>query len=591
MRFLITESTDSLRSRLLRKGVGLRVAAFAFSWAAPLAGATQGESATLISVNTFGARPDSGEDALPAFQRAIAAAAEAKKPCVIQLDPGRYDLFRAQATRQLYHVSNTASETEVPDPTKTIALLLRDLHGVTLDGQGALLLLHGEMTGFVIDKCSDLEVKNLRFDMADPSVAEVKVIKVAHNTVLYEAVPGTRFRMDGKQIVFQGDAWEFTHGIAQGYDPQRDVTWRSPNPLEGDRVEVIGAHRFRVTSPKMPLPLVGQSYQFRDAIRDQVGGFIYGSRNITFTKVTMHFMHGFGIVGQTSENLIFDRLICEPRPETNRMCAGFADFMQFSGCRGKITVTNSRFNGAQDDLINIHGTHLRIMAQPAPDQIVVRFMHAQTYGFEAFFPEDEIEFIRMDTLVPFGSAKVRAAEVLSPRDTRLTLDRTLPDGILLNQDVVENVTWTPEVEISHSYFGRTPTRGLLITTRRKVTIEHNTFHRTTGPAILIADDAKSWFESGMVRNLTIHNNTFFECGEPVILIAPESTGSDEDHFVHRNVRIERNEFRLLDHVALSAYATRDLRFIGNKIDPQKPGAPVLAVQCPNLSVDVDVKRP
>ena len=41
--------------------------------------------------------------------------------------------------------------------------------------------------------------------------------------------------------------------------------------------------------------------------------------------------------------------------------------------------------------------------------------------------------------------------------------------------VVENVTYTPEVIVRNNYFSRIPTRGLLVTTRRKVLIESNTF--------------------------------------------------------------------------------------------------------------------
>lgn len=58
----------------------------------------------------------------------------------------------------------------------------------------------------------------------------------------------------------------------------------------------------------------------------------------------------------------------------------------------KIRIINSRFEGAQDDPINVHGTHLKVIAYEPGNKIVVRFMHPQSYGFEAFFPGDEVEF-------------------------------------------------------------------------------------------------------------------------------------------------------------------------------------------------------
>ena len=53
---------------------------------------------------------------------------------------------------------------------------------------------------------------------------------------------------------------------------------------------------------------------------------------------------------------------------------------------------------------------------------------------------------------------------------------------------VENVTWTPEVEIRNNYFSRIPTRGILVTTRRKVVIEDNVFYRIPMSGVLVSDD-------------------------------------------------------------------------------------------------------
>ena len=83
-----------------------------------------------------------------------------------------------------------------------------------------------------------------------------------------------------------------------------------------------------------------------------------------------------------------------PRLETGRTVAAFADFMHISSCRGKVGILNSHFEGAHDDPINVHGTHLRIIDKPAPNQVLVRFMHGQSYGFDAFFTGDEIDFVQ-----------------------------------------------------------------------------------------------------------------------------------------------------------------------------------------------------
>ncbi|MDE5955020.1 MAG: alpha-1,3-galactosidase, partial [Bacteroidales bacterium] len=107
----------------------------------------------------------------------------------------------------------------------------------------------------------------------------------------------------------------------------------------------------------------------------------------------------------------------------------------------------------------------------------------------------------------------------------------------------------------------TSTRGVLVSTRRRVLIEGNTFFRMQMSGILIADDARSWFESGMVRDVSISGNEFVECGSPVIMIAPENDVNDG--CVHRNVSIAGNRFLLSGGKAVYARSVDGLEIVGN----------------------------
>lgn len=197
-------------------------------------------------------------------------------------------------------------------------------------------------------------------------------------------------------------------------------------------------------------------------------------------------------------------------------------------------------------------------------------MHHQTYGFQAFFPDDSIVFVRPQALKPEGTAIVKSVRLISLREMELELDRKLPEEVQ-NGDCIENITWTPAVRITNCRFERNNTRGLLITTRRKVLIEGNTFYHTGMHAILIADDALSWFESGPVRDVTIRNNVFDNCGynsapeNDVIAIAPENHELVPGFFVHRNIRIEKNTFKMYDYPVLTARSVDNLVFTGNRL--------------------------
>ena len=198
-------------------------------------------------------------------------------------------------------------------------------------------------------------------------------------------------------------------------------------------------------------------------------------------------------------------------------------------------------------------------------------MHGQSYGFVAFHEGDEVAFIRAKRMERYQRAKVQEVRRVSDREVIVRLDNPVPADIEFGLDCVENMTCTPEVEIRNSYFTRTCTRGLLITTPRKAIIENNTFEKTGMSAILIEGDAEGWFESGPVCDILIRNNTFIDCayqggpGNAVIALNPSNTQIDPDRPVHKNVRIEDNVFQVFDYPILYAKSTKGLAFKNNTV--------------------------
>lgn len=523
--------------------------------------ASHAEEATpsVIDVSKFGAVPDSGKDATEAIRRAIHAAMEAPKPVILSFPVGRYDLYDEKAVRRIYHVSNTAPETVSSE--KVIGILLDGASDITIDGHGSLLMFHSKMTMLVADHCKDITFRNISFDFARPTVSEFRVERISGKTM--DVVIGDEYpySVENNRLIWLGGNVSPDSNLAQQYDPIQDRTWRrwDWNPIQSAKsIEEIGPHRVRLTYDHTPDAQVGAIFQFRDGVRDQVGAFINRSKNISFLNVGMHFAHGLGIVSQFSENVSFDHLVFTPRPSTGRTCAGYADFLQFVGCRDRVSITNSAFAGAQDDAINVHGMFLQVQSKEADDKIIVRFMHPQSWGYDAFAPGDDIEFVNKDSLTSFGSGRVSAVQQIDGRNILLTLERPVPTNLRMGADCVENVTWTPSVVVKNCRFARVPTRGILVTTRQPVLIEGNTFWRLPMSSILIADDAGSWFESGAVHNVRITGNTFAECSSPVISIAPENSDAEAERPVHRQIDVEHNLFRMPAGMAIDAKSVQGL---------------------------------
>jgi len=467
-----------------------------------------------------------------------------REPVILNLKLGTYYFSRQQSTKELYYVSNTTSEAENPNPVKHIALLLKDQKNVVIDGNGSTLMMTGEMTSFVIDNCESITFRNLNFDYLHPTQTEIKILDKGNDYLIAEVHPTSQYRIEDGKLEWYGDGWSFSGGIAQTYDNEKDITWRSWSPMS-DLIKTTEMEKniLRMVYSKSPDANIGHVYQMRDGIRDEVCGFIHKSKDIRFENCNFYYLGNFGIVGQYSQNIIFEGVNFAPEEGSGRTNAGFADFIQISGCKGLIDINNCRFTGAHDDPINIHGTHLQVMEFIDSDKVKIRFTHPQSYGFDAFFEGDKIEFIDRQSLLSTGQAKVKNVQKINPREIILVLEKNLPSDVLNQKDlVVENITWIPDVRITNNFFSRIPTRGILVTTRGKVLIEQNTFYGMQMSAILIADDALSWYESGMVKDVTIRNNKFIECGSPVIYIEPEN--KVHKGAVHQNISIENNKFRL-----------------------------------------------
>ena len=461
-----------------------------------------------------------------------------------------------------YFCSNTAKKEENPNGDRCAALFLRNLHDIVIDGNGAQILVHGKMTPFLFDNCERVTVKNLTVDYACPTMTEFTVLENTDGVCVLRFLPECRFRVQGSRLFFRGEDapdgspyWEDescgSHRFAKVYDPVSVVCREfDKNKLAFDAIEQIDEHTLRVTLADKSTPLIpGQTVQTRNIIRDQTGALFQRCRDLRFENLRVRFMHGLGMVSQFCENVCFRD--CDFTPGDGRTAAGTADFFQFSGCRGQLTIENCSAYGAQDDYVNVHGTHLRIVeTDTAARSMTVRFMHDETWGLQAFAPGDRLEFIRWDTLLPYAETVVTAFEKQNDMDIRLVVDRPLPEQIRLNADVVENVSWTPDLTVRGCDFGTTWGRGILCTTRGKVRIENNRFYHLAGPALVVEDDCNFWFESGCTRGIVFRGNEVIGCktggfyeGSPVICYAPKILRTVEGAYVHGGLTVTGNTFR------------------------------------------------
>lgn len=481
---------------------------------------------------------------LSSFYAALETAKLLDKPCEIIFHRGLYELRPEEAIRESLYISNTMGEEEQADVTKTLALLIDDAKDITINGNGSHFISMGKATSIAIVNSENISLRDFTIDYKNPTVCEMTVVAIDSDNDYMDCRvhPDSLYKIENEKLIFYGSNFSFDSGISQLYDAASGRTWREYGPLEDKSLRcqelfpgLIRLHYRDGEDGLNPYGAsIGNVFQMRNPLRDELGIIISDSRSIKLENVQMNFMHGLGLIAQNSRDIVIDGMICEP--SRGRSCAAFADFLHFSGCSGLISIENSRFIGAHDDAINVHGTHL-IITRQAGDRITARYMHPQSYGFASHAIGETIEAIDPLTLRPLASAEILDVKVTSLYDVELQISSS--DGFTVGM-AIENIDRTAELLVRNNHFECIPTRGILVTTRRKVVIENNVFKHLRLASILVSDDARGWYESGYVRDLLVQNNSFVDCEGPQVLLLPEVDHENPALPVHENIRILDN---------------------------------------------------
>lgn len=473
-----------------------------------------------------------------------------------------YDIHQFNAfTIDGFYCTNTARRNENPSGLRFAAVYLKGMKNITINGNGATILVHGKMTPLLFDECENISVNNLIIDYFCPTMSEFTVLSNDNGACKIKINDECLYEITKNDLIWHGEKDENGHYYWSDSYIGNKRHYKLFNPLTGlfedlsrkdiefTSIEDLGNNILHVELKNKDLfSPAGAVIQSRNIIRDHTGSLFNRCKDLRFKKLRVKFMHGLGMVSQFCENVSYTD--CDFTPAEGRTASSTADFFQFSGCKGQITLDNIKVGGAHDDFVNVHGTHLRIVrTNKRKKTITVRFMHHESWGFQAFEKGDTLEFIKWDTLKPYAETKVVDYKRLNETDIRLYVDRDLPEVQEVGKDVVENATWTPDLTVKNCNFGLTCGRGILCTTRGKVIIENNTFKNVWGPALLIEDDCNFWFESGYTKEIIFKNN-IVDCvdyrkmypGSPAVRYSPKVMNEASTEFVHERLVVEGNTF-------------------------------------------------
>ncbi len=488
-------------------------------------------------------------------------------PVVIRFLPGIHTIGIQNVERIPMFVSNSMDSDE-PKPVGMVIDGFKHLRfeGGGVDGGGkTTLLFDGRMVQIYNHQAENVTFSGLVFDLKRPTVSEFRVLEAGPASAVIQVAESSDYVVRDGRFLWQGD-WG-PGAFFQKLDVKEGRCRRFPTPRgwtpEG-QVEAaakdLGGHKVQLDYPGGESGLEsGNQYHIRNIKRDSVGVHNARSKDIVFRDCDFYALTGMGMVSQFTENLTFQRVNVAPPRGTIRTCPAWADIFQFSNCKGQILIDSCRLSGMQDDAINCHGTYLRIIEKLGDNRLLLRFMHPQTYGFAAFVPGDEITVIcgpKMREYPGNPRRKVVSIERKSDKDWLITLDGPVPH--FAENDVIDNVTWHPNITVRNNHFSVNPVRGFLLTTPGKAIVENNTFHRCTMAAISMSADSSRWFESAPVRDVLIRGNSFIECS---VFVDPSVESVSLDEPIHENIRIIGNVF---DRSGVNATGARNLTITCNR---------------------------
>lgn len=472
-------------------------------------------------------------------------------------------IFDKDFIREQMYISNTASEKELPNSMRNIAIKMKNLSNLTIDGMGNTILFNNRCVQLALLQSSNVTFKNFTFDYINPTVAEFTVVDKGFGYIGVKINQDTLYKINCGRLYFLAD--DKSMCVVQKCDNNgityrvAALSYRGHNTFNAKKCKQLENGNLRISTFSKAFE-IGCTYQCAWVRRDGAGFFMDECKNIVIDNCRFKFMHGMGVLCQRTEDITITNTDFLPNKEHGRTTVSFADVMHFVNCKGVINVKNVKADGTRDDVINNHGIHFKIVS--VENNIInLKYCHPQTYGFNCFYQGDEIDFINQKTLLPVASAKVKSSKMLNPRIIQVELCDNVDSSVVQAGIMVENTTWTASLIVDNLEVFNDPTRGILVTTRKPVVIKNSKFNKCYMSCIHISDDARSWYESGFCTDVLIENNIFNKCLDYAISIYPENIG---DKAVHKNISILNNEFISENGKIMLVKCAENVEYINNK---------------------------
>lgn len=475
---------------------------------------------------------------------------------ILTLEEGAtYHIYPEHCFKEFYYISNNDAS------LKEIAIYLKGLNNVCVNGNNSKLVFHGRICPIILDGCENIKIENLKVDYADTFHLEIKITGVMRGVVEGEISKVNNYYIDNNgYLVLTGDTWEGrfdeqTYAIVEFFDekekkPADGVNYhlvylgkdkKKCTAEEFVLFESLGGRKVRLSGIKEENCKVGQVMTINGEKRYASICYSVNCKNLSLKNVEIYYSTAMGIICQTCENVNLEGIKVLCTGEHGHITTN-ADATHFVACSGKVSLKECFFENMMDDACNVHGIFNNVIEVDG-NKLVVSLEHYQQYGVNPYFKGDEVWFYKEKHLKKLCSAKVVSSRLLDEKRIELVVEGDVSSVSVGDQ--TENYSRYPELHIDSIVVRNNRPRSILVATNKRAVIE-NCYFSNSGNAVSVSADNYRWYESGGITDLTIQNNTIYRCcyqgGGYNIMVCPEYIHGEEEVYYCKNIKIYNNKF-------------------------------------------------
>ena len=413
--------------------------------------------------------------------------------------------------------------------TRSYVFVIENKKNVVIDGKGAELVFHGNVSPFLFRKCENIVLKNFKIDYAIPGYACGKIINVTDDY----------YDLDFSDGEFCAEVTD--DGSLRFFDNygERDIKVRCPivDELDGETHIPFNSRYFlRVDSFEPSDGLIASMYRRswfeclekniiriyaeRDWSKEKkhkVGNYILfdilGRNNVNFEfenctnvrleNIDMYASLGMGIVTANCRNIHFNSVNSIVRKDSGRILAVKDDVFHLVSTKEQVIVENCILEGMIDDALNIHSFYPTIVDIIDSNSVIIEIFCPQNKMLDFYNNGQKLKLLKNDYTDTDIFYTIKEHSHISEKRIKLTfeeeLDKIVSNGYLFDDSYDAATLLMRNCKISN-------TTGRVVIQTPSTAIVENCIFNTVADAITVNGRSKTYSESAPVNEVIIRNN-------------------------------------------------------------------------------------